>query len=218
MGLFSIAIMFMSLLFSIVMMLFIIISVLLIYSLLMVSVETKTFEIGVTRMLGMNGTGIIMSVLIQAIMFVLPSIMVGFMVAIPVLKAIFYFLFFKKLNMDLNSFPTTTAIANALIVGIFIPLISALLPIRTALSQNLNESLDYSRSRTKATIMKIVHKGNGSSVLSLFIGGISVAYGMSVYYLLPYALLSFNLGLIMQIFFLILFGMLFGLVLLSLNA
>jgi ABC-type antimicrobial peptide transport system permease subunit len=40
--------------FDVVVILFVTISVLLIYSLLMVSVETKTFENGVLRMIGIN--------------------------------------------------------------------------------------------------------------------------------------------------------------------
>ena len=43
----------MGLIFDIIILLFVIISVLLIYSLLMISVETKTFEIGVMRMVGL---------------------------------------------------------------------------------------------------------------------------------------------------------------------
>jgi uncharacterized membrane protein len=42
-------------------------------------------------------------------------------------------------------------------------------------------------------------------------------FGISIYYLLPLALLSFNIGLLLAIFFWILCGMLLGFVLLSFN-
>jgi hypothetical protein len=48
-------------------------------------------------------------------------------------------------------------------------------------------------------------------------GVISVAYGLSIYYFLPLAMLSFNFALILQILFAILVGMLFGLSLLAFN-
>jgi len=48
-------------------------------------------------------------------------------------------------------------------------------------------------------------------------GTIAVVYGLSIYYFLPLAMLSFNFALILQIFFLILVGMLFGLSLLAFN-
>ena len=41
--------------------------------------------------------------------------------------------------------------------------------------------------------------------------------GITIYYLLPLSVLTFNLGLLFGIFFLILIGMIFGLALISLN-
>ncbi len=52
------------LLFGIIIILFIVISVLLIYSLLMISVETKTFETGVLRMVGISKANTITMILI----------------------------------------------------------------------------------------------------------------------------------------------------------
>ena len=48
-------------------------------------------------------------------------------------------------------------------------------------------------------------------------GVISVAYGLSIYYFLPLAMLTMNFALILRIFFFILVGMLFGLSLLAFN-
>lgn len=48
-------------------------------------------------------------------------------------------------------------------------------------------------------------------------GTIACLYGISIYYLLPLALLSLNLSLIMRIFIFILFGMIFALSLIALN-
>jgi len=48
-------------------------------------------------------------------------------------------------------------------------------------------------------------------------GSIAVLYGLSIYYFLPLAMLSFNFGWILKIFFFILVGMLFGLSLLAFN-
>lgn len=48
-------------------------------------------------------------------------------------------------------------------------------------------------------------------------GLVAVSYGLCIYYFLPLAMLSFNFALILQIFFAILVGMLFGLSLLAFN-
>lgn len=44
-----------------------------------------------------------------------------------------------------------------------------------------------------------------------------IIYGLGIYYFLPLAMLSFNFALILQIFFAILIGMLYGLSLLAFN-
>jgi len=60
------------------MLLLFLISVLLIYSLLMLSVESKSFDLGVMRMVGLSKFNIIFLIILQSIMFVVPSIIGGF--------------------------------------------------------------------------------------------------------------------------------------------
>ena len=55
----NVAILFIGLVFNILIILFIVISVLLIYSLLMITTETKTFDIGVMRLIGLSSWGFI---------------------------------------------------------------------------------------------------------------------------------------------------------------
>ena len=51
----------------------------------------------------------------------------------------------------------------------------------------------------------------------LIFGTITFLYGFAIYYLLPYSLLTLKIGLILQVFFFILIGLLLGLVLLAIN-
>lgn len=51
----------------------------------------------------------------------------------------------------------------------------------------------------------------------MLFGSIGVIAGIAIYYLLPLAVLNFNIGLILQIFFFILLGMILGLTLISMN-
>lgn len=153
---YSQAIMFLGLIFDIIILLFIIISVLLIYSLLMISVETKSFEIGVTRMLGLSKSGLIFMVFLQSMMFVLPAIMLGFLLCFPGLKLIYNFMLVDNLGIPNYPVPDGMAVLQALIIGFLIPTLSSIYPIRIVLSKNLSESLDYSRSKTKAIYIKIL--------------------------------------------------------------
>ena len=52
-------IMFIGLIFDIVLAMFVVVAVLLIYSLLMISVETKTYEIGIMRLVGLTKLGFV---------------------------------------------------------------------------------------------------------------------------------------------------------------
>ena len=58
------SVLFLGLVFNIILLVFIVISVLLIYSLLMIGVETKTMETGIMRMLGTNKRGLVSMVAI----------------------------------------------------------------------------------------------------------------------------------------------------------
>jgi len=64
------AIMFIGLIFDILLIIFVVVAILLIYSLLLISVETKTFEIGVMRLVGLTKLGFIGMILTQAGLFV----------------------------------------------------------------------------------------------------------------------------------------------------
>jgi len=147
---FSAAILMLGLIFDIIILLFIILSVLLIYSLLMLSVETKTFEFGVMRMVGLSKGGLVAMIVLQAFMFVLPSVVLGFVLSVPSLGSMYGKLFTEDMGVDTTPWPSDFAVLQACIVGIVIPLVSSILPIRAAMNKNLNDSLDLQRSKTNA--------------------------------------------------------------------
>ena len=145
---YSQAILFLGLIFDIIILLFVILSILLIYSLLMISVETKAFEFGVMRMVGVSKTGLINMILIQSVMFVLPSVVFGFILSFPSLAIVYKQLFSSDMGVESKPVPSNFAVCQALAVGLIIPLLSSIIPIQSALSKNLNDSLDTQRSKT----------------------------------------------------------------------
>ena len=126
---YSNAILMLGLIFDIIILLFIILSVLLIYSLLMINVESKTFEFGVMRMVGLSKSGIISMVLLQSFMFVLPSVITGFAMSFPTLAQIYRVLFDSDMGVTTSPTPSNFAIIQACVVGIIIPVLSAIAPI-----------------------------------------------------------------------------------------
>lgn len=70
----------------------------------------------------------------------------------------------------------------------------------------------------QGVFVNILQKGQKNLSGLISFGAIASVYGISIYYLLPLALLSLNLSLIMRIFIFILFGMIFALSLIALNS
>ena len=214
---YSYAIMFIGLIFNVLLLIFIVVSCLLIYSLLLISVETKTFEIGVMRLVGLTKCGFISMVLTQATMFIIPSVLFGFLIALPCIYFVFKLLFGDELGFIPAIAPSSVATIEALALGILIPVLSSIIPIRRALSKNLNDSLSTQRSKQSGVLISFIDNSKKNLVTYVLFGLVTVIFGISVYYFLPLGLLSMNLGMILSIFLAILLGMMAGLTLLATN-
>jgi|688.fasta_scaffold275674_1 hypothetical protein len=149
-------------------------------------------------------------------MFVLPSIIFAFAASIPAL----YFIYKKLISADMQQlvfpFPSYYACMIGIFLGLGIPAISSIIPIKNALSKTLGDSLNMDRQKTSGIVIK-VNDGKVNVIPYLLFGLITVTYGVCVFFLLPYSLLTLNLSLVLGIFFAILIAMLFGLTLISYN-
>ena len=214
----QVASLMLGLLFGVIVVLFIVISVLLIYSLLMISVESKSFETSVLRLVGMSKVNCVAMILMQSVLFVLPSMVVGYGVSVPALLYIYKFMFKGAPDIHLSPVPSANATLEAIILGLLIPTVSSIVPIQVAMGKNLNEALSYQRSKTKGQKVEISSEESFERKLPYLITGfIASMSGMLIYYILPSSILNFNLGLLLEIFFFILIGMILGLTLISFN-
>lgn len=107
----------------------------------MLSVESKSFEFGVMRMVGLSKDNIILLVILQSFMFVIPSIISGFVVSLTVLQIGKYYAE-TQMQMDFEAIPSVVSVIQALFLSTMIPLLSSVLPIRVVLDRNLNDALD----------------------------------------------------------------------------
>ena len=99
------AVMFIGLVFKVMLLIFIVVSVLLIYSLLMISVETKTFETGIMRMMGLSKAGFVALILTESMCFVFPSILTGYICSIPILSLIYSLVFTEDMGFTPSILP-----------------------------------------------------------------------------------------------------------------
>jgi ABC-type antimicrobial peptide transport system permease subunit len=68
----------------------------------MITIETKSFEMGVMRMVGLKKSHLITGILIQSFLFVGPAILLGFLTSLPILKTVHYvFLVTMDLRIDI---------------------------------------------------------------------------------------------------------------------
>ena len=94
---------------NILVILFVIIAILLIYSLLMVSIESKTFEFAVLRLSGLSSKGLISLIIIQGVCFVLPAIISAFVLSVPILAGIYHYMVSTASGFSAPPFPTLSA-------------------------------------------------------------------------------------------------------------
>ena len=208
---------FLGLILSIILTILFILSTMLIYSLLMISIETRTFELGVHRMVGMQTGGIVKMLLIQACSYSVPAWVVGLVLS-QALAAYITSILEERVEVPVSRLLTSYSVLVASFLGLVIPLIAAILPIRVALGKNLHDSLDTQHSKTLGVQFDIERSEDaGLNSAWLSVGGGFVVFGFLIYYLLPLSLLSFNLALFFNLFFGLLLGLLFGLILLALN-
>ena len=197
--------------------LFVIIAILLIYSLLMISIETKTFEFGVMRLTGLSSRGLISLIAIQAILFVLPAIIAAFILSVPIIAVFYNYTISGSGGYNAPPIPSGSSSLLALALGLFIPAVSAMIPIQRALSKNLNDSINVQRSKISGILVTVFDRNNGMMLPFVLVGSICVFGGTSIYYFLPKGFLLMDYALLLNMFFLILSGMIAGLILLVNN-
>jgi len=209
---------FLGLILNIIIFILLFLSILLIYSLLMVSVETRTFQMGIMRMVGMQRRELVQLVLIQALSYSIPSIIFGLLLAkVGGILASHYFLSLTGIPIDATL--TTEALFFSVSLGLAIPMIASVVPISAALSKNLHDSIDSSHTSSAPVELVIERSSDNKVPVSLLVVGTAlIGFGFMIYYLLPLSLLSTNLTILLNMFFMLLLMMLLGLVLLSLNA
>jgi len=188
---------------------------LLIYSLLLADVEGKVYECGMLRALGMQQYNLIQLLVIQSLLFSVPGIMLGLVIAnllfIPIGS------FFSSFSLvPISLVLSWKAIGLGVGIGFVMPLVALIGPVQTALSKTLRDALDLYHSLSSDTIVQFVSLEKlGISATQTYLSLLGVAFGFIVYYLIPYSFIFFYWGLFFNIFVIILVSMVLGLALLG---
>ena len=207
---------FFSIIINLVILLLAVLSIMLIATLLLQSVETKTTEIGTLRMLGVNKCDLFWILLSQTFLFSIPALVIGFLLSFPLLVIVSNF-FYDSVGYSIAPVPSLASIIMTLFLGFFIPAFASLFPLGATIETTISDALNYARSRTRGTLINILSQSKSGAVRSALLGSVGVVFGGCIYYLLPLGIASRDYPLLTNIFFLLLVGMLVGFSLLALN-
>lgn len=192
-------------------------SAVLIYSLLLINVSTRTFELAVRRMMGAGRPAIIGLLLVQAASYSIPALFLGLIFA-QIIASSLLLSFSEISGIIVFTELTSSAVWTAVFMSTAIPAVSSIGPIRVALGPTIREALDTHRPKATLISYSIDRSDDGSIPWAiLVIGSGMFVFGFAVYYLLPLSLISLNLSLLASVFVSMLLGMLIGLVQLALN-
>ena len=107
-----------------------VLGVILIYTILIGKVEEKTYEYGMLRALGLPQTSLIEIILVQAMYFALPGIVVAMILSWAVGIGVDYIMVYIATLPPPILMLATWAIIVPILVGLFIPILSNIIPIR----------------------------------------------------------------------------------------
>jgi ABC-type antimicrobial peptide transport system permease subunit len=207
---------FLGLILNVIIIILFTLSLILIHSLLVITTETNTFQLGLLRMLGTTKSGVIKIIVFQCLSFSIPACILAYSVHFYVLDGISLILS-KFTDNSTHLSQNFNSIIFAFIVCNLAPLIAAILPIRSLLNKNLAFTISSSSSKSSGVHIEIISAGERERSTLVTFGVLTFLYGASIYYFLPLSLLSINLTLLLAIFLWILLGMLLGFIVLSLN-
>jgi len=210
--------MMLGLLLNIIASVLVLLSIALVYALLAVAVESRQFEFAVMRLLGAPRSLVAALMLSQSAGMSVPAILLGIVGAQlgMVMVSIVFSLF---AGVAVSSGLTAGSLVRGVALGLLVPACASVLPVRRALELNVRSGLDLaSHSAPSPVIVSIDRSADHRTPWSTLLGaGMVVVFGFSIYYLFPLALLSTDIGLLLDIFVALLLGMLLGFIILSLN-
>jgi len=212
----SMAAVFLGIIMNLVVIILAAISSYLVYSLLMISFDTRIFEMGIFRLIGLRKWALVVLVIIQSLLFVLPALLLGIGTSFFYLYVISN-IFNRTVQFTFEPVPSQTAFIWAICVGFIVPLIASFIPISNVLRQTLSASIDMAHSKSKGVHITIEYAQENMNWSLVIFGFIAIGFGLTVYYFLPLSLIALDFQLMLWLLLGVLLAFFIGLVMLALN-
>ncbi|KAH7818320.1 putative efflux ABC transporter, permease domain containing protein [Monocercomonoides exilis] len=169
------------------------VTILIIYSQIQRSVDGRAYELGLMRVHGMSRFGVVMLILIQALTFAAPGIIIGILGSQGINEALIIYIS-KKTGYRLGVMLSLWSVVITILVVLAATLVASFFPIKTALSTKLHDSIDTQHTNTSTVLITIERSDSNHSSFTLLVDGlILTVIGACVYLLFPLSLVSRNM-------------------------
>jgi len=146
--------MVLSLLLDIIAMVLLFLSGVLVYALMGVDVQRRTVEMGVLRLLGARRRRLVALMLVHAASYAVPSLVAGLIVSqcfMPIIAAALELLS----GVPASSLLSSDAVLRAMVVGLAVPGLAAIVPISRALQTRVADALGSDRGPAPTEVVQI---------------------------------------------------------------
>lgn len=186
-----------------------------IYSLLLADAAARSYEYGMLRVMGLTHRSLALALILQALYYAVPGVVLGLatsaLLSVPIVSAINVYV---KIEGDVVLLGGAMRVAGAL--GIAMPLISTIVPMRRALSRTLAESLNlYHKTSAETSVNVQKLEDLGLSATQTTVALVLVVAGGVVFYLIPMSFIFQDFDLLFSALNVILMCAVVGLILLS---
>ena len=164
-------------------------SAMLLYSLMLSDVDSKTYEYGMLRSLGFQKSHLLSMISMQSLLFSVPGLIAGVLVAFALNVGLREGIFIVSENYESYEL-TTWSIVLGVVFGLFMPQLANYLPIKAALGKNLRSSLDLNRRKEQIGVKMQKLEDIGMSANQFIVAIMLVFIGFSTYYVIPMAFIK----------------------------
>lgn len=145
---------FMNTILTTIVVLLAILSIQLIYSLMLSDVEEKTYEYGMLRALGFNKQNIMTTLVLSSLKFAIPGLIIGMAEAL-LLNFLMRHILYTLTQNSSTYWLSFGSVVVGVGIGLFMPLVANIFPIRKALSKELKDSLNLYRRSTGELVVRV---------------------------------------------------------------
>lgn len=188
-----------------------VLSALVIYGIILKAVISRTYDIAIKRVLGLNKFDMVVMLVINAVIVTFIGVLIGIFLTMMLFSFINNFVLDDiKIDFKLEFF--YTGFMRSLFVCLVIPQIASILPIMDLLNGGIVNDLDKTRAKTSS--MQVKFEGSQTHTKFnwklFFLSIVSVIIGCSLFFAVPLSMLTLNISIIVVVFFGLLSGILIG--------